>query len=415
MTTEQSAAPGTDWDAERRRRILDVAGDLFARKGYDTTGVGDVATAAQLGPATIYRLVGTKQELLTEIVLTSLTDAVHGVGLIELSAEDGLDALAALALQHRNVGVLWQRDIRQIAPEVQRQARNLIRQFAARIRVQLQIRRPELGEVAQGVLSWATVATLISPSLHHVDVSVEDYRRRIAAILGRILTTAVSGDEVPLSPWWAGAIPSSKAASPAGDERAANSGHVLPALRREALLVAAVHLFAERGYANVALDDIGAMAGVSGPSIYHHFPAKGRMLSTAAARLGAALQITVTTAYVGATDAAGALRALLAEYLRFALTNHELLSVLITDSFHLSADEQKLAAAAEREYVGEWVHLLRQLRGAALQDRHDPEVLVDVYAVIDIVNNVARIPRLRTEPASTGVLWAVCSWILHLD
>ena len=51
------------------------------------------------------------------------------------------------------------------------------------------------------------------------------------------------------------------------------------AARREAILTAAAELFAERGYAAVGMDDIGAAAGVTGPAIYRHFGAKASVLT----------------------------------------------------------------------------------------------------------------------------------------
>ena len=53
-----------------------------------------------------------------------------------------------------------------------------------------------------------------------------------------------------------------------------------PHSRREHLLRQAVQLFAERGYANVAVEDVGATLGIAGPSIYNHFPAKVDLLQT---------------------------------------------------------------------------------------------------------------------------------------
>ena len=49
--------------------------------------------------------------------------------------------------------------------------------------------------------------------------------------------------------------------------------------RRARLLAAAEQLMAERGYAAVRLEDIGAAAGVSGPAIYRHFASKEALLA----------------------------------------------------------------------------------------------------------------------------------------
>src|SRR4030095_11409098 len=49
--------------------------------------------------------------------------------------------------------------------------------------------------------------------------------------------------------------------------------------RRAAILRAAPTLFAERGYAGVTIEDLGAAVGVSGPAVYRHFPGKAAVLA----------------------------------------------------------------------------------------------------------------------------------------
>src|SRR5215467_6222433 len=51
--------------ARTRQRILDAAGDLFARQGYGTTSVRQIAAAAQVAPDTVYATFGSKARLLT--------------------------------------------------------------------------------------------------------------------------------------------------------------------------------------------------------------------------------------------------------------------------------------------------------------------------------------------------------------
>lgn len=48
--------------------------------------------------------------------------------------------------------------------------------------------------------------------------------------------------------------------------------------RREQLLGAAAVLFADRGFHEVGMDDIGAAAGISGPGVYRHFASKQSLL-----------------------------------------------------------------------------------------------------------------------------------------
>ncbi len=57
-----------------------------------------------------------------------------------------------------------------------------------------------------------------------------------------------------------------------------------PATRADEILDAATDLFAERGYAEVSIDDIGAAVGIAGPSVYNHFASKQDILIDAMAR-----------------------------------------------------------------------------------------------------------------------------------
>lgn len=49
--------------AETRSHVLDVAGDLFYRDGIRATGVDEVAAKAGVAPTTLYRLFGSKDDL----------------------------------------------------------------------------------------------------------------------------------------------------------------------------------------------------------------------------------------------------------------------------------------------------------------------------------------------------------------
>lgn len=54
---------------ERRNRILAVARRLFLDRGYDDVGMRDIARAAGISPALIYREGWTKADLLAELIL----------------------------------------------------------------------------------------------------------------------------------------------------------------------------------------------------------------------------------------------------------------------------------------------------------------------------------------------------------
>lgn len=59
--------------AARREDIVDVAAGLFALRGYDSTGVADIATACGLaGRGSLYHYIGSKEQILVQIAFSVL-------------------------------------------------------------------------------------------------------------------------------------------------------------------------------------------------------------------------------------------------------------------------------------------------------------------------------------------------------
>jgi AcrR family transcriptional regulator len=68
--------------AARRRRILDAGAALFEAKGFEGATTDEIADAAQVTKRTLYRYVGSKEELLYEIhedFMSALVDEVSGL------------------------------------------------------------------------------------------------------------------------------------------------------------------------------------------------------------------------------------------------------------------------------------------------------------------------------------------------
>src|SRR6476469_3658547 len=79
----------------------------------------------------------------------------------------------------------------------------------------------------------------------------------------------------------------------------------LPRDDRKAQTLAAAHeLFAERGYADVTMEEIAAAVGVTKPLLYNYFGNKERLYIACMERAGNALSATVAEA-VGATSSPG--------------------------------------------------------------------------------------------------------------
>src|SRR5215471_15238388 len=66
-----------------RRVIIETAGELFAKKGYGSTTVAEIADAAEISPSTVFKYFPTKADLVFSLVDTitdNLRQRVEGRG-----------------------------------------------------------------------------------------------------------------------------------------------------------------------------------------------------------------------------------------------------------------------------------------------------------------------------------------------
>jgi AcrR family transcriptional regulator len=135
--------------------------------------------------------------------------------------------------------------------------------------------------------------------------------------------------------------------------------------RRTALLRAAAHLFARRGFDGVSLEDLGSAVGVSGPAVYRHFASKQAVL--AALLLDASERLLVGGRGVVEQTPGDdvALRSLIAFHTDFALTEPDVIRVQDRDLAALSADDREAVRELQRTYVDLWVDVLSRLSPAA--------------------------------------------------
>lgn len=122
---------------EKRRLILEAAVRVFARKGYHTCRVGDVAEEAGVAHGLLYHYFASKEEVLETIFRENwgeLLEAVRGVEVSGEPAREQLRQVAAIMLRS------WRRDpdlvrvlVREVArsPQMQRRVDEIGEAFAA--------------------------------------------------------------------------------------------------------------------------------------------------------------------------------------------------------------------------------------------------------------------------------------------
>lgn len=85
-----------------RERILLVAADLFARNGYDATGIAELGDAVNLGRGALYHHIESKESLLFEISMrhmTAMADRAEELVATDLPPPDKLRRLSRMLLR----------------------------------------------------------------------------------------------------------------------------------------------------------------------------------------------------------------------------------------------------------------------------------------------------------------------------
>jgi AcrR family transcriptional regulator len=180
------------------------------------------------------------------------------------------------------------------------------------------------------------------------------------------------------------------------------------------LLTIATTLFRERGYRDVSMEDIGAAAGIAGPSIYRHFTGKAELLMAAGYRMADRLKMAARQAIETASSPHEALTALVRSYVDIVSRSDDLLSVFASEVGHVPERDRKELVRVQRGYVAEWVTLLRTVAPRL----PEPEARIAVHAALTIVNDLTRTPRITARPGLvaelTGLAVAVLDEAAHI-
>ncbi|WP_051791636.1 TetR/AcrR family transcriptional regulator [Amycolatopsis jejuensis] len=92
--------PHDDADEGTHDRILRVAAEIFARKGYHGTGVAEIGDAAGIKRGALYYHIGSKEELLYDLSKQHIDEALaRGRAVVEREL-DPVGKLRALAIEH---------------------------------------------------------------------------------------------------------------------------------------------------------------------------------------------------------------------------------------------------------------------------------------------------------------------------
>lgn len=379
---------------DRKKQLAAVAAELFGKRGYAGVGINDIAAAAGVTGPALYRHFADKRAILAYVLLSGLEDLERGteeaLSALQYGQIDALlGRLATAAVERRDITALWRWEGRHLAAADQREiAKRSNAVLATWTRMLLAV-RPQLAASDAELLCWATLSVFGSVAVHHTSVAKQRFVALLVDLAKRVLHAELPEDlpEEPAPP--------------------TTSGVGLRS-RREQLLSGAAQLFHQRGYHAVSMEDIGAATGISGPSVYKHFPSKAALLCAIARRAADRLALDAERVLRTSADEAEALRGLAASYVRTLTGSFDLAVGLSVDRANIPEQDRADLVRVQRDYVANWVDLLLAARPVA----NAREAKITVHAALTIANDLTSTRRIASRPRLAGELIALMTAVL---
>ncbi|MEY9933028.1 AcrR family transcriptional regulator [Catenulispora sp. GP43] len=384
----------------RRDQLTAIAAGLFARDGYHNVTVGDIAAAAGLSGPAIYRHFPGKQAILAEVVRSGFDEMAAVLAADLAGMSDPAERLrrtyrdlASFVIRRPAFGVMWRREYRHLAPEDAADLAKRMGEATDAVVAELRELRPELDPADAELVAWAALSVMGSISDHRIRLPRAAFEELLAGIAMDVVSVefgGVGGDNRP-------------------DEPAA-------ADRKEQILAAAARLFWDRGYHEVTLDEIGAAAGIAGPSVYSHFAGKTELLRTITERIGELLRQDLADSDAAADPATSSaaltplttLTDLSTRYVATVLSSRDLVAAYFTEGHNLPDRDRAETRRFQRAYTAHWSALL----AAANPSASPAEIRIRVLAAFAVVNDTARTRRLLERPGLAGRLRALMLAVL---
>ncbi|MEU0470068.1 TetR family transcriptional regulator [Amycolatopsis sp. NPDC006131] len=383
---------------DRKSQLAGLAAELFRARGYHGVGINDIAAAAGITGPALYRHFADKQAILAYVLLGGVQEMedATAAALSSLRRPDGaqverlLRGIAEASVERRDVAALWRWEGRHLSPEDQREIARRSTALLSSWAKELMNLRADLGPADAELLCWAAMSVFGSVSVHRTSVARKRFAELLAELARRVLHVRLPSEVVEDEPVPVGVgVPS----------------------RREQILSAAAELFHRKGFHAVSMEDIGAAAGIAGPSVYRHFSSKAALLGAIARRAGDRLLLDAERVRLSSADETEALRGLIESYVRVLTGSAELAVSFSADAVNYAEDEGPELLRIQRDYVAQWVSLL----GAAQPALNPREAKITVHAALTIANDVSRTRRVNSRPGLAAELRVLMAAVLDLD
>jgi AcrR family transcriptional regulator len=275
--------------------LIDSAAELFATRGIEGASVREVAAAAGVNHALVFRHFGSKQRLVRVVLDRQLDELVAEFRRAGLDPE----ALAAVGERVANDERLWKLLTRAVLdgeidfvterafPEIETVVATLARAAeAGRLPAEVDARTLLL-IVLSGALGWALLEPVLVPTVGTPGETPGRRRELARAAFGELLGIAPEGAAWPTDaeaerarvPREAPGTAFGTAPPPRGRREPAGTGPPRGRIQVcDALISAAMELFALRGPAAVSVREVAAAAGVNHALVFRHFGSKDALV-----------------------------------------------------------------------------------------------------------------------------------------
>ena len=365
---------------DRKAQLATAAADLFRKRGYHAVGVNDIAAAVGITGPGMYRHFQNKQAVLGYVLLTGVDGLAARLGSVidgftdpESGLRPLLTAAAEAAIDHRDLTALWRWQGRHLHQADQKEIIRRTGVLLSGWQSGLRALRPELSDADARLLCFAALSVFGSVGDHHAAPPRERFVVLLADLAESVVRSPVASS---------------------GPSAVSRPRPAVAASRREELLSAATRLFRDHGFHAVSMEDIGAAAGIAGPSIYRHFTGKSDILLAASRRMADRLSLGLEDSLAAATSPRDALHRLARSYVDTVLRSDDLIAVYANEIGNLPERDAKELRRLQRAYVAEWVRLLRELHPTL----DEPEARVVVQAALTVVNDLPRTRGVHDRP-----------------
>ncbi|MFF0815173.1 TetR/AcrR family transcriptional regulator [Rhodococcus sp. NPDC003318] len=364
---------------DRKGQILAAARTRFVEMGYRNVSMAQIAEDVGITAGALYRHFRNKSVLVAAVIESSF-DVLPPFGRrgeIAAALADASDYVA----EHRDLGALWWREMAYVPPEAYVELQGRLGALNRRCADLVRDADPALPDADAIELAWGVHAILASASWHSTRIDRTEFATVLQASCAALLATDL----------------------PAVTPVAARASALEVVSKRERLLSHAITMFDQKGF-DATLDEIGAAAGVTGPSLYSHFHSKGDVLAAAIERSTNALWLLLHSALREAGDVRDALSRLVHGYVGIAVDKTIMTAVLQMEQSALP----DVLRSRQREYLAEWTALLRLAR----PELTETQARVLVHTSLGVVNTLARIDDLRISQGGAARLAAMALSVL---